>query len=107
MSARRPGCPTPSEDLSPYDIRQYIEDYVSGNVGLKQWLIGICYIVYQNLIKLGIGLGKPLRWLYDHTQSHSTRPSVSALDRDDSGWATHTLGKARFARRRLGESQEL
>ena len=55
-------------ELSPYDIRQYIEDYTSGNVGLARWIRGIIYITYQNLINLGIGLGPPLRWLYDRFQ---------------------------------------
>lgn len=61
--------PYASHDLSPYDFRQYIEDYVSGNVSFTKWLAGICYIVYQHLIKLGIGLGTPLRWLYENTQT--------------------------------------
>jgi hypothetical protein len=61
--------PYASQDLSPYDVRQYVEDYTSGNVGLGQWIRGIIYITYQNLINLGIGLGRPLRWLYDRFQS--------------------------------------
>jgi hypothetical protein len=57
-----------SEDLSPYDFRQYIEDYASGNIALGRWIRGIIYITYYNLINLGIGLGRPLRWLYDRFQ---------------------------------------
>jgi hypothetical protein len=60
--------PYASEDLSPFDIRQYVEDYTSGNVGLGQWIRGIIYITYRKLINLGIGLGTPLRWLYDRFQ---------------------------------------
>lgn len=60
--------PYASQDLSPYDIRQYFEDYTSGNVGLSQWVRGAIFIAYQNLINLGIGLGAPLRWIYDRFQ---------------------------------------
>ena len=60
--------PYASESLSPYDVRQYIEDYTSGNVSLGRWVRGLIYISYQNLINLGIGLGAPLRWLYDRFQ---------------------------------------
>lgn len=60
--------PYASEDLSPYDFRQYIQDYTSGNVGLGRWVRGMIYITYQNLIKLGIGLGVPLRWFYERFQ---------------------------------------
>lgn len=54
--------------LSPYDVRQYVEDYTSGNVPMGQWLRGVMYISYENTINLGIGLGEPLRWLYDRVQ---------------------------------------
>jgi hypothetical protein len=57
-----------SHDLSPYDIRQYWEDLRSGNVGLRQWIAGLSYITYQNVINLGIGVGAPLRWLYEKFQ---------------------------------------
>lgn len=69
-SARRYSCqatqlPYASKDLSPWDIRQYLEDITSGNVGLARWIRGFIYISYQNLINLGIGLGQPLRLLFD------------------------------------------
>jgi len=54
--------------LNPWDFRQYVEDYTSGNVGLGQWLRGFIFITYQNLITLGIGWGPILRWLYDAFQ---------------------------------------
>jgi hypothetical protein len=47
---------------------QYVEDYTSGNVGLGQVARGLAHRAYQNLINLGIGLGTPLRWLYDVLQ---------------------------------------
>jgi hypothetical protein len=60
--------PAASEDLNPYDFRQYIEDYTSGNVSAGRWIVGAAYISYQRLINTGIGLGAPLRWLYERFQ---------------------------------------
>jgi hypothetical protein len=37
-------------------------------VGLGQWVRGIIYITYQNIINLGIGVGAPMRWIYDRFQ---------------------------------------
>ena len=48
-----------------WDIRQYIEDYRSGNVGLGRILNGLAYSMYYNLSHAGIGLGRPMRWFYD------------------------------------------
>lgn len=59
--------------LGPYlpwwDLRQYWEDYVSGNVTLRRVACGALYSSYYSLIQSGIGLGRPLRWLYDKVQS--------------------------------------
>lgn len=52
-------------DLKWWDIRQYIEDYRSGNVRLKRVISGFAYSLYYNLSEAGIGLGEPMRWLYD------------------------------------------
>jgi hypothetical protein len=49
--------PLASEHLNPWDIRQYLEDYTSGNVSSSQWVKGVIYISFQNIISLGIGLG--------------------------------------------------
>lgn len=51
-----------------WDLRQYVEDYASGNIGLGKLLRGFIYMGYRGLINLGIGLGAPLRWLYDAFQ---------------------------------------
>jgi len=51
-----------------WDLRQYVEDFTSGNVTLGQLVRGLIYANYQNLSRLGIGLGRPLRWLYDTFQ---------------------------------------
>lgn len=52
-----------------WDIRQYLEDYISGNVTIGQLLRGLIYASYYNLSEAGIGVGRPLRWLYDRFQS--------------------------------------
>ena len=57
-----------TQDLSPFDPRQYLADLRSGNVPFGSWVSGLIYITYRNLINLGIGLGAPLRWLYDRFQ---------------------------------------
>jgi len=60
--------PAASGELGPYDVRQYMEDYTSGNVGAGRWLRGMIYISYQRVINLGVGVGAPLRWLYELVQ---------------------------------------
>jgi hypothetical protein len=52
-----------------WDVRQYMEDYHSGNVTHGALFRGFVFAGYQKLIKSGIGLGGPLRWLYDHFQA--------------------------------------
>lgn len=44
---------------------QYVEDYTSGNARLGDIVRGLAHRGYQNLINTGVGLGAPLRWLYD------------------------------------------
>ena len=52
-------------ELNWWDLRQYIEDYSSGNVTLGRMLAGLMFSAYWHLINLGIGLGRPMRWIYD------------------------------------------
>lgn len=54
-----------TSNLNWWDIRQYIEDYRSGNVGLSRIAAGLLYSIFYNLSEAGIGLGAPMRWLYD------------------------------------------
>jgi hypothetical protein len=54
-----------TKPLSPWDIRQYIEDYTSGNVGIGRLLKGAVYAVFWNISNSGLKLGRPLRWFYD------------------------------------------
>jgi len=60
--------PAATAPLAWWDLRQYAEDFESGNVGLSRMACGFLYMGYRSLINAGIGLGRPLRWLYDHFQ---------------------------------------
>lgn len=51
--------------LAWWDVRQYIEDYRSGNVGLGRVISAVVYSTYYHLSQAGIGLGRPMRWFYD------------------------------------------
>lgn len=60
--------------LSWWDIRQYIEDYISGNVSLGQLLRGLVYATHNRVSWSSLGLGRPflsrpLCWLYDKVQA--------------------------------------
>jgi hypothetical protein len=48
-----------------WDIRQYLEDYSSGNESLTQLFSGFVYSMYYNLSNAGIGVGRAMRWFYD------------------------------------------
>lgn len=51
--------------LAWWDVRQYVEDYTSGNVTFFQLFKGLTYAAFYNLSQSGIGLGPPMRWFYD------------------------------------------
>lgn len=56
--------------LPSWDIRQYIRDYTSGNVGLGTILQGVAYVGYNRLTLARRGRsGAPARWLYDKFQA--------------------------------------
>jgi hypothetical protein len=57
--------PYASSQLDWWDIRQYLEDYRSGNVTLWQIFGGGCYFVFYWLSRAGIGAGRPIRWFWD------------------------------------------
>lgn len=57
--------PYASSDLSWWNIWQYVEDYLSRNVSLGQLFKGLSYSAYYHTSQAGIGLGRPMRWLYD------------------------------------------
>jgi hypothetical protein len=51
-----------------WDLRQYVEDYRSGNVRISQLLSVFLFTVYSEIASAGIGLGSFLRWIYDNVQ---------------------------------------
>jgi hypothetical protein len=57
--------PYATKDLPWWDVRQYFEDYVSGNVSLKRIFSGLIYSMYYGLSQAGFGLGPAMRWFYD------------------------------------------
>ena len=54
-----------SEPLAWWDLRQYVQDYSSGNVTLRQLVSGLVYSTFYHLSQAGIGLGPALRWFYN------------------------------------------
>jgi hypothetical protein len=63
--------PHATRELKWWDLRQYVEDYTSGNVGLKRIFTVFSYWFFYALSQAGIGLGRPIRWAYDKLQSFS------------------------------------
>ncbi|MCC6365716.1 MAG: hypothetical protein IT165_19555 [Bryobacterales bacterium] len=61
--------PYATSHLDWWDVRQYIEDYQSGNVRLVQMFQALVYACYYSLSQAGIGLGPPMRWLYNTCHS--------------------------------------
>ena len=60
--------PSATKPLPWWKLSQYVEDYTSGNASLVRILCGFIYISYVNISNLGIGIGQPMRWLYDTFQ---------------------------------------
>lgn len=61
--------PYATTKLEWWDLRQYIEDYRSGNVGLWRIVRGMTYSMYYHLSQAGCGVGAPMRWFYDKFHS--------------------------------------
>jgi hypothetical protein len=60
--------PAATEPLAWWNVKQYSEDYFSGNVTLGRMFRGFAYMGYSFLMNSGIGLGSGLRWVYDWWQ---------------------------------------
>jgi hypothetical protein len=58
--------PYATSKLEWWEISQYVDDYRSGNVGLWRLICGATYFLYYWLSRAGVGLGRPMRWFYDH-----------------------------------------
>jgi len=54
-----------TQPLSAWDVRQYIEDYTSGNVRLSQLAAGLLYFLWRTGAEAGLGIGTAMRWIYD------------------------------------------
>jgi hypothetical protein len=57
--------PYATTELAWWDIRQYVEDYWSGNVSLWRIICAGAYSLFYALCQAGIGLGPAMRWFYD------------------------------------------
>jgi hypothetical protein len=57
--------PYATTQLNWWDIRQYVEDYTSGNVSLWRIICGGAYSLYYAISQAGVGLGPAMRWVYD------------------------------------------
>lgn len=61
--------PYATKRLEWWDIRQYFEDYWSGNVSLWRIICGAVYSLYYKVAKAGIGAGPAMRWFYNNFYS--------------------------------------
>jgi hypothetical protein len=52
-----------------WDLRQYLEDFSSRNTTLSRMFKGLIFSCIFNLSQMGIGAGRPIRWLYDRVQA--------------------------------------
>ncbi len=59
--------PYATSKLEWWEPSQYVEDYRRGNVSLWTIVCGASYFLYYWLTRASIGLGRPLRWFYDHS----------------------------------------
>src|SRR4029079_16704692 len=60
--------------LAWWDVRQYVEDYRSGNVTIWRLFSGFIYSLYYNVSHAGIGVGPLMEWFYNrfHPVWHGT-----------------------------------
>src|SRR5207247_247401 len=57
--------PYATTGLKWWDIRQYVEDYRSGNVTLWRIFCGLTFALYFTISHSGIGVGPAMEWIYD------------------------------------------
>ncbi len=58
-----------TEPLPWWHITQYLEDYTSRNVTLREMMISALHSAWYHLSESGIGIGSFMRWLYDELQA--------------------------------------
>src|SRR5215475_9232654 len=54
-----------TQPLPWWDLRQFVEDYTSGNVKLSELAKGLVYSTWRTVAEAGIGVGFAMRWIYD------------------------------------------
>jgi len=57
--------PNATTPLAWWDVRQYWEDFWSGNVRAVDIFAAVAYSCYYHLSQSGLGVGRMMRWLYD------------------------------------------
>ena len=57
--------PYATTSLEWWDLRQYVEDYLSGNVSLWRIICGGVYSLYYKVSQSGIGVGPAMQWFYN------------------------------------------
>jgi hypothetical protein len=57
-----------SQPIKWWNVRQYVEDYTSGNVTFGQLAGAGVYTVWRTLAEAGVGFGAAMRWSYDTFQ---------------------------------------
>jgi hypothetical protein len=57
--------PHATRPLSRWDLRQYVEDYASGNARISEILSSFLILIIHDLAESGLGFGSALRWAYN------------------------------------------
>lgn len=57
-----------TQPLKRWDVRQYLEDYASGNVRMSQLAAGLVFTFWKTVTEAGVGIGFAMRWIYDTFQ---------------------------------------
>ena len=60
--------PAATTRLSVWDLRQYLEDYRSGNARPGDILSVLFFLLYDAVATSGLGVGSFMRWSYDRVQ---------------------------------------
>jgi hypothetical protein len=60
--------PAATQLLPWWKPRQYLEDYRSGNVPLSDIVARLAFLLFAELVAIGVGFGSPLRFIYNRIQ---------------------------------------
>jgi hypothetical protein len=78
-SCQATAMPHATTALSVWEPRQYLEDFRSGNATISQIGMVLFFLIYDTVVNAGLGLGSPLKWLYDSVQRLRGRWTYPAL----------------------------